>query len=224
MSARPEHRGRAGFTLLEVIIATVILAMLMFALYRFISTTLLALSATIELSDERQQVDAVGRLVQSQLNTLPGNGTTAAFVGKANQFHGLSSDELTWKCRAGEGLMTGAAPGEYRVTLTVQPSQDNSSELELGMRRELLTPETTSDPDFFLRGGGAAKYNWLPLIRPIAALEIRYWVPNSPTEVKQWTDLMNRPRFVHLKIWKHADDLPYDTILSVPGARFQSIQ
>ena len=50
--------------MIEVMIATMILAMLVFSLYRFISTTLRALDATTRLSEERQEIDALARLVQ----------------------------------------------------------------------------------------------------------------------------------------------------------------
>ena len=209
-----------GFTLLEVMVATMIIGLLVMALHRFITTTLQALDATTALAEERQSVDALTKLVQAQLNELPATGA-GVLLGKANQFHELPSDEMTWLCRAGQGVMTGASPGEYRVTLTVQPSQENKSELELGLRREIATADEKSDIDFFTRGSGAAKYNWLPLIRPVAALEIRYWDHRTNSVIKQWNDLNQRPSWVHLKIWKYADDLPFDVILTVPGARLQ---
>jgi hypothetical protein len=158
--------------------------------------------------------------VQAQLSDLPVHGS-GVLLGKANQFHDLSSDEMTWLCRAGQGVMTGAAPGEYRVTLTVQPAKDHAAELELGLRREAVTADAKSDVDFFQRGSGTAKYNWLPLIRPVAALEIRYWDARTNSQIKQWNDLNARPTFVHMKIWKRADDLPYDVILPVPAAHLQ---
>lgn len=219
MSIRAPADRRCGFTLIEVMVATLMLGLLTFALYRFISTTLLALDVSTKIAEDRQSVDALTRLVQSQLNDLPVRGS-GVLLGKANQFRDLASDEMTWLCRAGQGVMTGAAPGEYRVTLTVQPARDNSAELELGLRREIATAEAKSDIDFFQRGGNA-KYNWLPLIRPIAALEIRYWDARTNSLIKQWNDLNARPSFVHMKIWKHADDLPYDVVLPVPASRLQ---
>src|SRR6187402_2528101 len=96
VSRRPR---RAGFTLIEVMTATLILALLTFSLYRFISTTLRALDATTQLSDERREVEALTRVVQSLLNDLPVQAT-GVLTGKANQFHDLSADELSWLCRS----------------------------------------------------------------------------------------------------------------------------
>ncbi len=201
-------------------VATLIIALLVFSLYRFITTTLRALDSSTQLAEERRSIEALTRLVQSQLNDLPAR-EAGVLLGKANQFHDLASDEMTWLCRAGQGVMTGAAPGEYRVTLTVQPAQDNAAELELGLRREIATADAKSDVDFFQRGTGTGKYNWLPLIRPVAALEIRYWDARTNSQIKQWSDLNARPSFVHLKIWKHAEDVPYDVILPVPASHLQ---
>jgi prepilin-type N-terminal cleavage/methylation domain-containing protein len=219
MSIRASASRHGGFTLIEVMTATLILALLIFALYRFISTTLRALDSTMALSEERHAVEALTRLVQAQLNDLPARGN-GVLLGKAHQFRELAADEMTWLCRAGPGVMTGAAPGEYRVTLTVQPAKDNASELELGLRRELATAEAKSDVDFFTRGG-AAKYNWLPLIRPVAALEIRYFDARTNSLIKQWNDMNARPSYVRMKIWKQAGDLPYDVILPVSAAHLQ---
>jgi len=220
MSIRARASRRRGFTLLEVMTATLIVALLTMALYRFIGSTLRALSATTDLAEERESVDALTRLVQSQLNDLPVHGS-GVLLGKANQFHDLASDEMAWLCRAGQGVMTGAAPGEYRVTLTVQPAEDEKSALELGLRREIANADAKSEVDFFTRGSGNTRYNWLPLIKPVAALEIRYWDARTNSIIKNWNDLNARPAFVHMKIWKHADDLPYDVILPVPAARLQ---
>jgi len=223
MRRRHFSQNRPGFTLLEVMIATVIVGMLTFALHRFIATTLKALNLTTEISEERQEVDALTRVVQAQLNDLPVTGQ-GVLVGKANRFNNLSSDEMTWLCRAGQGVMTGAAPGEYRVTLTVQPTQDDKKVLELGLRREVATAESKTEIDFFTRGSGTAKYNWLPLIRPVAELEIRYWDPRTRSMINQWNDLNSRPTIVQLKLRKHPDEPPYEVILPVPSARLQPQQ
>ncbi|HEX8295369.1 MAG TPA: prepilin-type N-terminal cleavage/methylation domain-containing protein [Chthoniobacteraceae bacterium] len=222
----PTHglaKARHGFTLLEVMIATIILAMLTFALHRFISTTLQALTFTTELTEERQEMQALTSLMQSLLNDLP-PATPGALTGKAIKLKDLPCDEISWLCRAGAGVMTEAAPGDYRVTLTVQPSEQNTSELELGLRRELVSREDATDADFFQRGSRTNKYNWLPLIRPVAALQIRYWDARLNSPLAQWNDLSARPSFVHVKIWKTTDSLPHDVILPVPSARLQQAQ
>ena len=59
-------------------------------------------------------------------------------------------------------MLTTSGADEYRVTLAIQPVSARSGELEVGLRRQVTTQEEKT-------------YNWLPLLRPAAALEIRYF-------------------------------------------------
>ena len=63
-----------AFTLLEVMAATMIVALLAFTLYRFINSNLRAIRISTELSEEREAVQAVVRLLQTELNDLPPRG------------------------------------------------------------------------------------------------------------------------------------------------------
>jgi prepilin-type N-terminal cleavage/methylation domain-containing protein len=220
MSIRARNNVRRGFTLLEVMIATMIIGMLAVVVLRFVSTTLRAMKNTTELQDERESVQAVVRFLQTQLADLP-RRENAAILGNPVKLHDLSSDELIWRAHAGQGVLTAAAPGEYRVTMTVQPVDTTTTELELGLRREPVTTEARSDVDFFARGSGANKYNWIPLIRPFAAFEVRYFDPRLNAWLDRWTDQTARPQLVRVRLWKNADDPPVEAILPVPSANMQ---
>jgi type II secretory pathway pseudopilin PulG len=209
-----------AFTLLEVIIATMIVAMLALTLYRFLASNLAAIRISTELTDEREAVQAVVRLLQAQLNDLPAK-EPAALSGQPYKFRNLSNDEITWRCGAGPGLMTAAASGEFRVTLTVQPVDEKSSETELGLRRQPIDPKDQAIATELKRGGGDKKYNWLPLVRPMAALEIRYFDARINAWTDAWTDPSRRPELVRVRLWKRADDEPVEAVLAVPSARLQ---
>lgn len=211
--------NRRAFTLLEVMVATMIVAMLALTLYRFIGANLTAIRVSTEISEERETLQAVVRYLQMQLNDLPPKGQ-AALTGRANKFHDLSNDEMSWTCTAGPGLMTSAAAtGLYRVTLTVQPVDERSSETELGLRRRPAEADAPVDGALFGRGGRGNQYNWLPLIRPMAALEIRYFDPRINAWLDAWNDQNARPQLVRLRMWKNPDDRPIEAILQVPSAR-----
>ena len=222
MSIRARNNAARGFTLLEVMIATVIIAMLTFTLFRFVTANLNAMKYTSELQDERAAVQAVVRFLQAQLADLPrgGNGN-AALLGNPLKLHDLACDELIWRTHAGPGVLTTAAPGEFRVTMTVQPVESTSRELELGLRREPITAEARTDLGFFARGSGANKYNWVTLIRPFSAFEVRYFDPRLNAWLDRWTDQNARPTLVRVKLWKNADDAPVEAILPVPSAQMQ---
>ena len=220
MSIRARNNAPRGFTLLEVMIATMIISLLAMTLFRFVSVNLQAMKFTTELQDERESVQAVVRFLQTQLADLP-RRENAALLGNPLKLHELSSDELIWRAHAGQGVLTAAAPGEFRVTMTVQPVESTSSELELGLRREPITPEARADVDFFARGSGANKYNWVSLIRPLAAFEVRYFDPRLNAWLDRWTDQTARPSLIRVRLWKNADDLPVEAVLPVPSAQMQ---
>jgi prepilin-type N-terminal cleavage/methylation domain-containing protein len=220
MFIRARSNARRGFTLLEVMIATLIISLLAFTLFRFVSANLQAMKFTTELQDERESVQAVVRFLQTQLADLP-RRENGAILGNPLKLHDLSSDELIWRANAGQGVLTAAAPGEYRVTMTVQPVESTSSELELGLRREPITTEARADVDFFARGSAASKYNWVSLVRPFAAFEVRYFDPRLNAWLDRWTDQTARPLLVRVRLWKNADDPPVEAILPVPSANMQ---
>jgi prepilin-type N-terminal cleavage/methylation domain-containing protein len=213
------HKSRPAFTLLEVMIATMILGLLMVTLYRFLAAHLMAMHATSEWGDEHDATQAVVRLVRSQLNGLPPQGTDM-LDGHANKFHGLSNDEITWRSSAGPGLLSATAAGEFHVTLTVQPVNEKSAETELGLRRQPIDPKRAQDVDLD-RGGGDHKYNWLPLIRPMAALEIRYYDARLNSWLDAWTDSNRYPDLVRVRLWKRADDAPVEAVFTVPATNTQ---
>ncbi len=217
-SATADHRR--AFTLLEVIIATMIIGMMVLSIYRFLATNITAMRVSTELADDREAVQAVVRLLDAQLTDLPLH-KPGMLTGKPLKFRNLSNDEITWRCFAGPGVLTTAAPGEYHVTLTIQPVNERSTETELGLRRKPIDPLEALDSTQPVRGSGTDKYNWAPLIRPMAALEIRYFNLQLNAWQDAWTDENRRPDLVRVRLWKHADEPPIEAVLAVPSARIQ---
>lgn len=207
-----------GFTLLEVMVAMLIISLLAFTLFRFVSANLQAMHTTSELQSERETVQAVVRLLGAQLADLP-RRQTGVLLGNPLKIHDLPSDELIWRTHAGPGLLTAAAPGEYRVTMTVQPAEGASGEYELGLRREPITAEASSNVDFFSRGSGANKYNWVSLVRPMAGFEVRYFDARLNAWLDRWTDQTARPLLVRVRLWKNVDEPPVEAVLPVPSGR-----
>lgn len=199
-----------------MIIALMITAMIVVTLYRFVSAHLMTIRVSRDLGDERESLDAIINLVQGQLENLPALQTDA-LTGKAYKFHGLSNDELTWTCPPGSGLLTTAAKGMYSVTLTVQPVDEKSAETELGLRRR-PAPGNNSSVEL-LRGGGENRYDWRPLIRPMAMLEVRFFDSVNNQWVDQWAEGVRRPALVRLRLQKRADQAPIEAVIAVPGAQ-----
>ena len=216
MSRRASRRAYRAFTLLEMILALMITSMVVLSLYRFVSTHLTTIGASTELAEERETLDAAVRYLQTQMNGLPPL-QDSALIGQPFKFRGLSSDEISWTCPAGSGLLTTAAPGEFKVTLALQPVDERSTETELGLRRQ---PVPTNKASLNLnRGGAGGRYDWLSLVRPMAAIEIRYFDQGGNTWKDTWDDPKRRPSLIRLRLWKHTDDTPLEAMIRVPSSQ-----
>lgn len=205
-SGSPAQRARAGFTLLEVMLAVFMIALLTFSLFRFVSVNIDALAFSTQASAEEKTITGFVNLIQGQLNELPPKGQ-GMLLGQAHKFKGLASDEIQWRSRGGIGLLTTAADDEYRVTLRLQPITKTSPVLDLVMKRRLITGK---EDDLELR-----------LIPDVAALEFRYFDPRLNAWLERWTDQNARPSLVRVRIWRNADDAPYEAVLTVPSAMLQ---
>ena len=200
--------SRAAFTLLEVIIGVMVLAMLVFTLMRFVETNLLAMRALTRVSDQRAAIVGLVNFVQAELNEIPGRGQ-GVLLGTASKTHDMAMDSMQWICHSGQGMLTTAADSEYFITLAIQPPDDKKAHgYEIGLRRR-LTESQEGD------------YKWLPLIRPAAAMEIRYFDPRLGSWLERWNDQNARPSLVRIRIWRDVDDIPYEAIMNVPAANLQ---
>jgi hypothetical protein len=211
------NRFSGAFTLVEVMTATMIVALLSFTLYRFLVSQLNGIRLSQNVVEERDSLHAVVGFLQSQLGELPPRGQNE-LLGVANQFHGQPSDEITWICWGGEGVLTAAAPGNYRVTLAVQPVSDTSTELELGLRRQRLNGTEQRDINFYSKGTAGQKYNWLSIMRPMQAMEIRYFDRRLNVWVDRWNDPKTYPPLVRVRLWKRAGDPPMEAVITLPAA------
>jgi hypothetical protein len=198
---------RSGFTLFEVMIAVFMTVLITFSLFRFITANLEALRFSTETAAENEALVGLVNLVQGQLNDLPAVGQ-ALLTGRAQKFKGLASDEMQWRTKAGLGVLTTAARGEYTVTLLLQPQEKTSSRLDLGLRRR---PINGSDKD----------EQWMRLIENFAAMEIRYFDPRINAWLERWQDQNFRPSLVRLRLWRRADEEPYEAVLNLPAALTQ---
>lgn len=215
-STHPFHRredetrplSARAFTLLEVMVAVAVIALLAITLNRFIAANLQALGASVEASSEKLATQGLVNLLQAQLMELQ-PGVNNQLIGEPHKFGSLSSDRIEWLCKPGIGLLTTAAPVEdYRVSLELKPVTKTSSTLELGLRRR---PVLGTEKD----------ETWLPLMKPVAGLEIRYFHAAQNAKVDRWNDPSSLPMVVYLTITKQKDDAPIEAVLRVPAAMVQ---
>jgi hypothetical protein len=197
----------AAFTLLEVVMAVAITAMIVMSVYRFVSANLMAISTSTQLSEERQAMAGMIRYIEDILANLPQENPNV-LTGEPFKKNNLRGDKMEWICRGGEGVLTTAAPGEYRVTLTLESLGKDSNEMALGIRRRLVDEDIKNS-------------KFMPLLKGVAAFKLRYYDRRQNAPVDQWRFPDYKPWYVEVSIWKNVDEEPVFAILTVPGANAQ---
>lgn len=201
----PSGSSSAGFTLLEIMLAVGILAIMSLAIYRFVQTNIVAMnvSAAADAADARYA--GLRDLLTQQLQSLPQG--TGALLGDAVKVNNSDRDVMTWVCSAGPGLLTRYAPGDFKVDLRLRPHPAKSLQLDLGILRRRNDDEESVE----------THETWVGLINDVTSLQIRYFDPRLNAWVQRWTDTITLPRLVRLVIGRRDTKAPEEIV--VPLAR-----
>src|SRR5947208_7335685 len=191
----------AGFTLLEISLAVAILAMMSLAIYRFVQANITA----VRVSSDQTLIDArytgLLNLLSAQWQSLPSG--VGALTGEPLKLNDRPRDEVTWICSAGPGLLTRYASGDYVVSLRGRPMQGSADLMEIGMVRK---PRGSSDPD---------SESWVPLLRNVSSLQVRYFDPRLNSWVERWTDTMTLPRLVKIAVGRSDLPVPWEAVIAL---------
>jgi type II secretory pathway pseudopilin PulG len=192
--------GRAC-TLIEITFAVAILAMMSLAIYRFVQSNVNAIGVSSEVSAANAYYGGLRDLLTAQWQGLtPGRAT---MTGESFKLSDRQRDEVRWNCDNGPGLLTRYAPGEFMVWLRLQPENNKSDRLDLGFLRK---PQNDS-------GIGSEYASWIPLIKNVSSLQIRYFDPQINGWVDRWTDPLRLPRLVKLTVGRTDAAVPWEAII-----------
>lgn len=195
-------KTRGAFTLLEIVLAVTILAMMSLSIYRFVQTNVAALRISSEANAADAQYSGLENLLSAEWQSLtPGQGE---LLGEPLKLDDRSRDELTWICGAGPGLLTRYAVGEYRVSLRIRPMSGKTNEMEIGVMRKPAD-----------RVGDDGNENWIPLLPHVQSLQLRYFDPRLNTWVDAWTDTVTLPRLVKVDIGRTNSSVPWEAIIAL---------
>lgn len=202
-----------AFTLLEVMLAVAIMALVGISIFQFVDTNVAAIRIASESAAAETAQQTLVATLQTELNSLPTN-RPGALLGEAHKFGELPSDEMTWIATAGNGLFDAQADGEWQTTLFLKTDAKTQTS-ELGLRRlrsdaDSLTPRQGLPP--------VEQWNWLTLLPDATGMEIRYFDPRLKAWIQKWTDPSARPTLVRVRIWRGAAIDPYETVLTLPAA------
>lgn len=198
---------RRAFTLIEVMVAVLVISLLAIAIHRFVATNLTALKFSSDASADRRAMIGLVNILQTAMLELPPTGQTR-IVGVPHIFNGDHADTLEWGCSSGIGVQTTAATGEFRVAFQVKPVEKNSSLLELGLLRRPVE-------------GTQKDETWLPLMSDVASLEIKYWNPQLNAKIDRWNEPALVPSLIWMTITRKKGEPPFEALLTVPVAKLQ---
>jgi type II secretion system protein J len=205
-SNRPRSPG-PGFTLLEVMLAVAVMALVAFSIYRFVEVDLQAIKISTDDTTQKGALQALVAVLQEEFCNLPPS-QSSALLGEAHKFNGKASDEVEWLTQAGNGLFTQAADGPWKVTMTLRPD-DKTNTYTLGLLRQL--PDNSSTDD-----------HWLPLLPNVDAIEIRYFDQRLNVWLEKWSDVNSRPALVRVRIWRTDQTVPYEAVIALPPTKLPS--
>ena len=201
MCIEVRKQSRPGFTLLEVTLAVAILALMSLAIYRFVQSNIQALRISSEATIADDRYETLRALLTDQLESLPGG--SGALAGEPFKLRDRSRDELKWTASAGSGLLTRYAAGDFTATLRLQPEDNDSDRLDLGLLRKPKKDRSFSD----------AHESWVPLIEDVHSLQIRYFDPRVNVWLSRWTDTVTLPRLVKIVIERNDSAIPWEAII-----------
>src|SRR5262245_16463611 len=197
-AARRRHRG---FTLLEIMLAVAILGMMALAIFRFVQTNLTAVRFSSDTAAADAQYDGLRDLLTAQWQSL--TPLRARMIGEPFKLNDRERDEIRWNCGAGPGLLTRYAPGEFAVVLRLQPPNDKSDQLDLGILRK-----SQDDSD-----KAEAHDTWVPLIKNVSSLEITYFDPNANTWLPRWPGGNRMPSLVKVSVGRPDAADPWEAVI-----------
>ena len=199
----------SAFTLFEVIVAVLLISMIAVTVQRFVGATMTGIEVSQDRQRETEVTSALFRYVDAQLDELPVRGQML-IQGFPHKFGELNSDELQWRCSGGHGTLTGAAEGEWFVTLMLQPQAANSRTLDLGLRRKSVNAAANDK-----------EMNWIPLVRDVAGVKFEFFDARLNAWIERWNDPNAKPLLVRMQIWRIKDSIPEIGLFSLNSSMAQ---
>ena len=197
-AARLHHRA---FTLLEIMLAVAILGMMAVAIFRFVQANLTALQFSSDTAAADAQYDGLRDLLTTQWQSL--SPLRARMIGEPFKLNDRERDEIRWNCGAGPGLLTRYAPGEFTVVLRLQPANDKSDRLALGILRKPQDDSAVAE----------GHETWVPLIKNVTSLEITYFNPNANIWLPRWPGGSRIPSLVKIRVGRPDAADPWEAVI-----------
>ena len=241
MRGRSKSGRRAGFTLLEIMLAVAIMAMIGMTIYDFADTALASARFSAMQSDRAGVCNGLRNLLAAQLASLP-SGVPDALIGFKLRRKGTESDTLQLVCPPGNGVLAPDALGYYQLTLSLREVPRGSGQLALGIDRTPRGPTGNDDDDddddddasgatpnrtTNLNTGihtADLPSDWVLLADGVRSLEIAYFDHRLNSWVERWSDQSLLPDLLRVRLTFVDSPTPYEMVVRVPGGGLKRTQ
>jgi hypothetical protein len=199
--SRFKIRNSFGFTLLEIMLAVGILGLMSLAIFRFVQSNMTALRLSSDAAAMDSQYDGLRELLTAEWQSL--SPLHARMTGEPFKLNDRERDVVRWNSSAGLGLLTRYAPGDFTVTLGLQPESEKSDRFDLGFLRK---PKGDSDV-------GETQETWVPLIKNVSSLQISYFNPSLNTWIDRWSNTSQLPWLVKVTMGRTDSPVPWEAVI-----------
>jgi prepilin-type N-terminal cleavage/methylation domain-containing protein len=223
------RRAARGFTLLEMVLALIIIAMLSTAVYGILSTSVSTATQVQNDQIEADQVNQFIRLCRQAFQNLP---STATITLTTTQPGTPAIQEFTIS-GAPECFSFGTNPISYKDTIiSTRPNQDATNATPDGSpiydisitREDIIPSDGNSSPvtvQASLSGALAADdqgRTWLPLLPNVDSLTWRLYQDDDTQWVDEWSNT-NLPQLVEMTLQMHGRTTPMRVVFTIPGTK-----
>ena len=210
-------RCPAAFTLIEVMLAMAIMAVICGTIYQFTGTTVRVANEATRIGAREQAFGGLRRLLAAQFAALP-SGESRALSGATNDGEHGRQDVLQMLCPAGNTVLTPDARGLYQVAFELRKLPASKGQLTLVMNREPWSAGLDEEINRAVSSGSGFRHEgWVRLLDDVRALEIDYFDPRLNTWVDKWNDPTMTPSLVRVCLAMEGGGAPYEFIERVPG-------
>lgn len=229
-SRRTSGRGGEAFTLLEIMLAVAILAIVATAVYQFTDVSIASANFYTQTGDEEALRAGLRRLVEAELASIPA-GTPGSLMGLRSHTRDGERDSLQVVCAPGNGVLAADAHGNYEILLEVREFPRKSGKFSLGMeRRPHEDDDDDDDEDNPAAANGTTPIkprlnlpaDWVPLLEGVRNLEISYFDSRLNGWLEKWTDQSILPNLVRMRFASADGQNPYEFVARVPGGGIRS--
>ena len=222
-------RSRRAFTLIEVVMALSILALLSGMVFGIMRVSLKTAFETRKMQMENDEVSRFIMLCRHTLQNLPG---TAILSLKVIETGDPVQQELTIS-GVPEAFAFGSNPMSYKDSIlgmrpdaaATEASQEGVNLYYVGLSREDLIPNDPSQKNSIASGTGEGLATpddqgrfWMPLLSGVTSITWRFYKEDGDTWEEEW-DSSDLPQLVEMNLMLQGRTVPIRSVFALPTTK-----